>query len=120
MAALFVLALAAPAALAAPLPSNCDRDQGTVTCTEGPGKNQGGVGAADETQGNTTNKSPAPQNLSCEKNPPKAQGGAIGEIAHSPTVATRGADAPINVPGATTSSVDRTPFLRSEEGGDKR
>jgi len=80
MAALFVLALAAPAALAAPLPSNCDRDQGTVTCTEGPGKNQGGVGTTDETQGNTKNKAPAEQqDLDCEKNPPKAQGGAIGD-----------------------------------------
>ena len=78
-AALLVLALAAPVALAAPLPDNCTRRQGTVTCTEGPGKNQGGVGTSDETQGNTDNKKPAPQMLSCEKNPPKAQGGAIGE-----------------------------------------
>ena len=78
-AALLVLALAAPVALAAPLPENCNRDQGTVTCTEGPGKNQGDVGTSDETQGNTDNKKPAPQMLSCEKNPPKAQGGAIGE-----------------------------------------
>ena len=76
--ALLVVALAAPA-FAAPLPDNCTRDQGTVTCTEGPGKNQGGVGTADETQGNTTNKKPAPQELTCEKNPPKAQGGAIGD-----------------------------------------
>jgi hypothetical protein len=76
--ALLVVALAAPA-FAAPLPDNCTRTQGTVTCTEGPGKNQGGVGTADETQGNTTNKKPAPQELTCEKNPPKAQGGAIGD-----------------------------------------
>ena len=78
--ALLVVALAAPA-FAAPLPSNCERVQGEVTCTttEGPGKNQGGVGTADETQGNTTNKKPAPQELTCEKNPPKAQGGAIGD-----------------------------------------
>jgi hypothetical protein len=76
--ALLVVALAAPA-FAAPLPDNCTRDQGTVTCTEGPGKNQGGVGTTDETQGNTTNKKPAPQDLECEKNPPKAQGGAIGD-----------------------------------------
>ncbi len=77
--ALLVLALAAPA-FAAPLPDNCTRDQGTVTCTEGPGKNQGGVGTADETQGNTTNKSPEEQQeLDCTKKPPKAQGGAIGE-----------------------------------------
>jgi hypothetical protein len=79
MAALLVVALSAPAALAAPLPDNCTKDKGTVTCTEGPGKNQGGVGTADETQGNTTNKKPAPQELECEKNPPKAQGGAIGD-----------------------------------------
>ena len=65
---------------AAPLPDNCERVQGTVTCTtfEGPGKNQGGVGTTEttETQGNTTNKSPAPQELedtsSC--NPPSSQG----------------------------------------------
>ena len=76
--ALLVVALAAPA-FAAPLPDNYTRTQGTVTCTEGPGKNQGGVGTADETQGNTTNKKPAPQELTCEKNPPKAQGGAIGD-----------------------------------------
>ena len=65
-------------ASAAPLPDNCTKDKGTVTCTEGPGKNQGGVGTSDETQGNTTNKNPAPQDLTCTKNPPKAQGGAIG------------------------------------------
>ncbi len=76
--ALLALAMAVPA-FAAPLPDNCTRDQGTVTCTEGPGKNQGGVGTEDETQGNTTNKKPAPQELTCEKNPPKAQGGAIGD-----------------------------------------
>ena len=72
-------ALAVPAAsISAPLPENCTRTQGTVTCTEGPGKNQGGVGTTDETQGNTTNKNPEPQDLECTKNPPKAQGGAIG------------------------------------------
>ena len=72
-------ALAVPAVSAgAPLPSNCTKEKGTVTCTEGPGKNQGGVGTTDETQGNTSNKNPAPQNLECTKNPPKAQGGAIG------------------------------------------
>ena len=65
---------------AAPLPDNCTRTQGTVTCSEGPGKNQGGVGTVDETQGNTTNKSPEePQQLDCNKRPPTAQGGAIGE-----------------------------------------
>ena len=77
--ALVIVALSAPALFAAPLPDNCTRDQGTVTCTEGPGMNQGGVGTSDETQGNTTNKSPAPQDLTCEKNPPKAQGQAIGD-----------------------------------------
>ena len=78
VAALLVLALAAPA-FTAPLPDNCTKDKGTVTCTEGPGKNQGGVGTSNETQGNTTNTSPEPQDLGCEKNPPKAQGGAIGD-----------------------------------------
>ena len=84
-AALLVLALAAPA-FAAPLPSNCERVQGTVTCTttEGPGKNQGGVGTTEttETQGNTKNKSPEEQQDlqdECAKRPPNAQGGAIGE-----------------------------------------
>jgi len=83
--ALLALAMAVPA-FAAPLPDNCTRDQGTVTCTttEGPGKNQGGVGTTEtaETQGNTKNKSPEEsQNLQdeCAKKPPKAQGGAIGE-----------------------------------------
>jgi Spy/CpxP family protein refolding chaperone len=61
MAAMLAMALVAPAALAAPLPDNCTKDQGTVTCTEGPGRNQGGVGTADETQGNTKNKAPAEQ-----------------------------------------------------------
>ena len=65
---------------AAPLPDNCTKDRGTVTCTEGPGKNQGGVGTVDETQGNTTNKSPEEsQDLDCTRKPPKSQGGAIGE-----------------------------------------
>lgn len=60
--------------------------QGTVTCTmsEGPGKNQGGVGTTEttETQGNTKNKAPEEQQDlqdECEKNPPKAQGGPIGD-----------------------------------------
>ena len=64
----------------APLPDNCTKTQGTVTCTtfEGPGNNQAGVGTTTntETQGNTTNKSPAPQDLqdtqSCK--PPSSQG----------------------------------------------
>jgi hypothetical protein len=73
--------MVAPAATqAAPLPDNCTKTQGTVSCTEGPGKNQGGVGTTDETQGNTTNKSPAEsQDLDCTKKPPKSQGGAIGD-----------------------------------------
>jgi hypothetical protein len=72
--------LAVPAVSAgAPLPSNCTKVKGTVTCTEGPGKNQGGVGTANETKGNTTNTNPEPQDLECTKNPPKAQGQAIGD-----------------------------------------
>ena len=65
---------------AAPLPDNCTKVQGEVTCTtfEGPGMNQAGVGTttSTETQGNTTNKSPEPQNLedtsACK--PPSSQG----------------------------------------------
>jgi hypothetical protein len=65
---------------AAPLPDNCTKVQGQVTCTtfEGPGNNQAGVGetTVTETQGNTTNKSPEPQDLqdsqSCK--PPKSNG----------------------------------------------
>jgi hypothetical protein len=86
VAALFAMSVMVPAALAAPLPDNCDREQGTVTCTtfEGPGKNQGGVGTTEttETQGNTENKSPEDQQGledECTKKPPKSQGGAIGE-----------------------------------------
>jgi len=67
-------------AQASPLPDNCTKDRGTVTCTtfEGPGNNQAGVGttATDETQGNTSNTSPEPQDLqsgsTCK--PPKSQG----------------------------------------------
>jgi hypothetical protein len=62
------------AAQGAPLPDNCTKDRGTVTCFYGPGKNQAGVGTYDETQGNTTNKSPKPQDLDCTWNPPKSQG----------------------------------------------
>jgi hypothetical protein len=86
MAALFAVALSAPAAFAAPLPENCERVQGTVTCTttEGPGKNQGGVGTTEttETQGNQKNKSPEEQQMledDCTKKPPKSQGGPIGD-----------------------------------------
>lgn len=64
-------------ALAAPLPDNCWKDRGTVTCFEGPGNNQGGVGSYDETKGNTTNKNPKPQELECTQNPPKAKGSPI-------------------------------------------
>jgi hypothetical protein len=70
-------------ASAAPLPDNCTRDQGTVTCTDtsGPGQNRGGVGDTTTTQGqgNATNTSPEPQDLQsgCTQNPPKAQGGPI-------------------------------------------
>jgi hypothetical protein len=68
------------AAGAAPLPDNCTKQQGTVTCTtfEGPGNNQAGVGetTTDETQGNTSNKSPEPQDLTSAESckPPKSQG----------------------------------------------
>lgn len=70
----------AGAASAAPLPDNCTKTQGTVTCStfEGPGNNQGGVGSTTtaETQGNTSNKSPRPQDLQedCDTNPEKSQG----------------------------------------------
>jgi hypothetical protein len=50
---------------AAPLPDNCTKQRGTVTCTtfEGPGNNQAGIGESTSTdaQGNTTNKSPEDQ-----------------------------------------------------------
>jgi len=79
---LFVVGI--PVAGAAPLADNCTRTQGTVTCTEfeGPGKNQGGVGneTTDETQGNTTNKSPDPQELKgpdCSQSPESSQGNPI-------------------------------------------
>ncbi len=68
-------------ASADPLPDNCERVQGTVTCTTttAPGKNQGGVGSTEETQtqGNTKNKSPEEQQGledTCTVNPPKSQG----------------------------------------------
>jgi hypothetical protein len=67
-------------ASAAPLADNCTKDKGTVTCTtfDGPGNNQAGVGSTSstETQGNTKNTSPAPQDLSsdCTVNPPTSQG----------------------------------------------
>jgi hypothetical protein len=58
----------------APLPDNCTKEQGTVSCFEGPGRNQGGVGSTNETQGNTTNTSPEPQDLECTVRPPTSQG----------------------------------------------
>jgi hypothetical protein len=79
-AALFAAALLAPAVFAAPLPDNCTRDHGTVTCTtfDGPGNNQGGVGSTSTTQGkgNADNTSPEPQDLQsgCTYSPPKSQG----------------------------------------------
>lgn len=68
------------AAAAGGLPDNCTKDKGQVTCTtfEGPGNNQAGVGetTVTETQGNTSNKSPDPQDLedseSCR--PPSSRG----------------------------------------------
>lgn len=76
----FMLAGPIASSMAAPLPDNCTKDKGTVTCTtfEGPGKNRGGVGTTEttETQGNTTNTSPEPQELEddCTFSPPKSQG----------------------------------------------
>jgi hypothetical protein len=79
IAALSVPVLAAPGH-AAPLPDNCTKVQGEVTCTtfEGPGRNQAGVGETTitETQGNTTNVSPEPQDLDSSEscNPATSQG----------------------------------------------
>jgi hypothetical protein len=62
-----VIGVSATQAGAAPLPDNCTKDKGEVTCTtfDGPGKNQAGVGTttSTETQGNTSNTSPEPQDL---------------------------------------------------------
>ena len=65
---------------AASLPAGCSKVKGTVVCStfDGPGQNQAGVGetTTTQTQGNTTNFSPAPQEpgttTSCK--PPKSQG----------------------------------------------
>jgi hypothetical protein len=80
----FLVGASAVGAQAAPLPENCDRIQGTVICTvfEGPGNNQAGVGNETdvETQGNTTNKNPEPQDLKDEcvyQNPPSSHGKPI-------------------------------------------
>jgi hypothetical protein len=72
-AALLVLALSAPVALAAQdLPTGCEKIKGTVVCTttDLPGNsdlngqgNQPEATVIDETQGNTTNKNPEPQDL---------------------------------------------------------
>lgn len=59
-------------AQAGPLPDGCTKDKGTVTCIDGPGKNQGGVGTETETQGNTTNTSPDPQELDTSCRPKKS------------------------------------------------
>ena len=75
-----LIGASAMGAAAAPLPENCTKVQGTVTCAtfDGPGNNQAGVGSTEvvETQGNTTNKSPKPQDLmdDCSVNPPNSQG----------------------------------------------
>ena len=68
--------ISAPA-MAAPLPENCTKVQGEVACFEGPGQNRAGVGTETETQGNTTNVSPKPQDLDTTQNPPTAQGEPI-------------------------------------------
>ena len=68
--------LSAPA-MAAQLPDNCTKTTGTVTCFEGPGQNQAGVGNENETQGNTTNVSPEPQDLTCEQDPATSNGKPI-------------------------------------------
>lgn len=67
-------------ASAGSLPEGCRKEKGTVTCTtfDGPGKNQAGVGTTQtqETQGNTTNTSPEPQDLESDTscNPPSSKG----------------------------------------------
>jgi hypothetical protein len=82
-AGLLTMSVLAGPALAEPLPENCERVRGTVTCTyeSGPGNNQAGVGSTEtiETKGNTTNKSPEPQDLQdeCTQNPEKSQGRPI-------------------------------------------
>jgi hypothetical protein len=80
-AAFFVVALSAPAALAAPPEADpCTKYRGTVTCTEGPGNNQGGVGETTEGQGNIDNTSPQDNGGNSGKvykdecNPPSSQG----------------------------------------------
>ena len=83
-AAAFFIAATAGTASAGPLPDNCTKDQGTITCTtfDGPGKNQGGVGETTiaESQGNLENTSPEPQDLDSSQscNPPSSQGRPCG------------------------------------------
>ena len=59
------LSIPAAAGAAQDLPAGCVKEKGTIVCTttEGPGKNQGGVGetTTTTTQGNTDNFSPEPQ-----------------------------------------------------------
>ena len=80
LAAAAFFAASAGTAQGAPLPDNCTKDRGTITCTtfEGPGKNQGGVGetTTEETQGNLDNTSPEPQDLESSEtcHPPSSQG----------------------------------------------
>jgi hypothetical protein len=59
---------------AASLPDNCTKVKGEVQCFDGPGNNQAGVGTTTETQGNTTNTSPTPQDLDSSCNPPSSNG----------------------------------------------
>jgi hypothetical protein len=60
--------------------TTCTKYKGTVTCTssEGPGNNQAGVGttSSTQTQGNTSNTSPVPQDLTSSSscNPSSSQG----------------------------------------------
>lgn len=78
----FFAALTVAGALALPvvaeaggLPDNCTKTKGTVSCFDGPGNNQAGVGETTETQGNTSNKSPEEQqNLQDSCKPPKSNG----------------------------------------------
>ena len=73
--ALFVLPLFSGAAS---LPAGCTKVKGSVSCFEGPGNNQAGVGTTTNTQGNTTNFSPAPQGTGTSCKPPKSQGAPCG------------------------------------------
>ena len=76
----FLFTAAVGVAEAGPLPDNCTKDHGEVTCTtfDGPGNNQAGVGetTVSETQGNTSNTSPEPQDLDESEtcNPPSSNG----------------------------------------------